>query len=68
MIYAIKHNKVNSAIFKANEDALTSSFFERLMYLPQGLFHDIFAAALFNITENLEIHLTESKTFRPNGN
>lgn len=34
MIYAIQNNKVNRGIYKANEDALTSSIFERFMYLP----------------------------------
>ena len=66
MIYAIKHNKVNRAIFKANEDALTSSIFERLMYLPQELLHHIFATALFDDIENLELHQIESIAFWPN--
>lgn len=66
MIYAIKHNKVKRAIFKANEDALTSSIFERLMYLPQELLHHIFATALFDDIENLELHQIESITFWPN--
>ena len=35
MIYAIKNNKVNLLIYKGNEDALTSTIFEGLMYLPK---------------------------------
>jgi hypothetical protein len=66
MIYAIKHNKVNRTIFKDNEDALTSSIFERLMYLPQELLHHIFTAALFDSIEDLELHQIESITFWPN--
>ena len=66
MIYAIKHNKVNRAIFKANEDALTSSIFERLMYLPQELLHHIFVVSLFDSIEDLELHQIESITFWPN--
>jgi hypothetical protein len=66
MIYAIKHNKVNRAIFKANEDALTSSIFERLMYLPKELLHHIFATALFDKIEGLELHQIEHIEFWPN--
>lgn len=66
MIYAIKHNKVNRAIFKANEDALTSSIFERLMYLPKELLHHIFATALFDKIEGLELHQIERIEFWPN--
>lgn len=66
MIYAIKHNKVKRAIFKANEDALTSSVFERLMYLPQELVHYIFSTALFDTIEDLELHQIEKVEFWPN--
>ena len=66
MIYAIKHNKVNRAIFKANEDALTSSVFQRLMYLPQELLHHIFTTALFDTIEGLELHQIEKVEFWPN--
>ena len=66
MIYAIKHNKVNRAIFKANEDALTSSIFERLMYLPQELVHHIFKKSLFDRIEGLELHQIERIEFWPN--
>lgn len=68
MIYAIKHNKVNRAIFKDNEDAFTSSIFERLMYLPTELLHHIFAAALFDSIEGLELYQIESIAFWPNWN
>lgn len=65
MIYAVKHNKVNRAIYKANEDALTSSIFERLMYLPQELLHHIFSTALFANIEGLELHQIESIEYWP---
>ncbi|RFC55011.1 hypothetical protein [Brumimicrobium aurantiacum] len=65
MLHAIKHNKVNRTIYKANEDALTSSVFERLMYLPQELLHYIFTTALFDTIEGLELHQIESIEFWP---
>jgi len=66
MIYAIKHNKVNRAIFKANEDALTSSVFERLMYLPKELLHHVFTKALFDKSLGLELYQIERIEFWPN--
>lgn len=68
MIYAIKHNKVKRAIFKGNEDSLTSSIFERLMYLPQEMLQHIFTTALFDDIEGLELNQIESISFWPNWN
>jgi hypothetical protein len=66
MIYAVKHNKVNRAIYKANEDALTSSIFERFMYLPQELTQHIFTEALFDSIPDLDLTKFESITYWPN--
>lgn len=66
MLYAVKHNKVNRAIFKANEDSLTSSIFERLMYLPQELMHRIFIDSLLDTIPDLELHQIERIEFWPN--
>jgi hypothetical protein len=66
MIYAVKHNKVNRAIYKANEDALTSAIFERLMYLPQELLQHIFTTALFDSIDGLNLNQIESIEFWPN--
>ncbi|MBD3862320.1 hypothetical protein [Olleya marilimosa] len=66
MIYAVKHNKVNRAIYKANEDALTSAIFERFMYLPQELVQYIFTEALFDSIPNLDLTKFESITYWPN--
>ncbi|WP_304016511.1 hypothetical protein [Nonlabens dokdonensis] len=65
MIYAVKHNKVNRGIYKANEDALTSTIFERLMYLPKELMHHIIYTALVDTIKGLELHQIESITFWP---
>ena len=66
MIYAVKHNKVNRAIYKANEDALTSSIFERFMYLPQELTQHIFTEALLDSIPDLDLTKFESITYWPN--
>jgi hypothetical protein len=66
MIYAVKYNKVNRAIYKGNEDALTSAIFERFMYLPQELLQHIFTTALFDTIDDLDLHKLESITFWPN--
>lgn len=68
MIYAIKHNKVNRAIFKANEDALTSSIFERLMYLPQELLHHVFENSLYDKIPHLNLQQIQSITYWPSWN
>lgn len=68
MIYAVKHNQVNRAIYKGNEDALTSSIFERFMYLPQEMVQHIFTTALFDTIEGLDLHQTNSITYWPNWN
>lgn len=65
MIYAVKHNQVNRGIYKGNEDALTSSIFERLMYLPQELLQYIFSEALFDPIADLELHQIESIEYWP---
>jgi hypothetical protein len=65
MIYAVKHNKVNRAIYKANEDALTSAIFERFMYLPQELVQHIFTTALFDSIEGLNLNQIESIEYWP---
>lgn len=66
MIYAVKHNKVNRAIYKANEDALTSAIFERFMYLPQELTQHIFTEALLESIPDLDLTKFESITYWPN--
>lgn len=66
MIYAVQYNKVNRAIYKANEDALTSSIFERFMYLPQEFLQHILTTALFDTIEGLSLHQIESITYWPN--
>ena len=68
MIYAVKHSKVNKAIYKANEDALTSAIFERFMYLPQELTQRIFKTALFHAIPGLDFNAIESITYWPNWN
>lgn len=66
MIYAVKNNKVNRSIYKANEDALTSTIFERLMYLPKELVQYIFKTALFDMVPGLDLHQIESIEYWPN--
>lgn len=68
MIYAVKHNKVNRGIYKANEDALTSTIFERLLYLPKELMHHIIYTSLMVNIEGLELHQIESITYWPTWN
>jgi hypothetical protein len=68
MIYAVKHNKVNRAIYKANEDALTSSIFERFMYLPKDLFQYILKEALQDVVANLDLHTIVNIEYWPNWN
>ena len=65
MIYAVKHNKVNRAIYKDNEDALTSTIFERFMYLPQELVQHIFTTALFATIQGLNLNQIESIEYWP---
>lgn len=66
MIYAIKNNKVNRAIYRGNEDALTSSIFERLSYLPKELMHNIILKALYDVVPNLDVHQIDSIEYWPN--
>lgn len=66
MIYAVKHNKANRATYKGNEDALTSSIFERLMYLPKELMQHIFVTALFDAIDGLELYQIEEIIYWPN--
>lgn len=66
MIYAVKNNKVNRAIYKGNEDALTASIFERLMYLPQELMHQIIEKSLYSDVPGLSLNQIESIDFWPN--
>jgi hypothetical protein len=65
MIKAIQSNRSLKAHFKKNEDALTSSVFERLMYLPQELISCIFTAALYQEVPNLDLTKIESIEFWP---
>ena len=65
MIYAVKHNKANRATYKDNEDALTSSIFERLMYLPQELIHHIIKEALLDSIPNLDLTKFKKITYWP---
>lgn len=66
MIHAIKASRSLKAQFKLNEDALTASVFERLMYLPKELIQHIFSQALshYNIPD-LDLHQIESIEFWP---
>lgn len=66
MIYAVKHNKVDRTLYKANEDSLTASIFERLRYLPKELFHYILQHALFDEIPELDITKMESIEYWPN--
>ncbi len=66
MIYAIKNNKVNRAIYKGNEDALTSSIFERLSYLPKELMYHIVQKALYDVIPGLELYKIDSIEYWPN--
>lgn len=68
MIYAVKNNKVNRGIYKDNEDALTSSIFERFMYLPQELVQHIFKEALFDEGVILDLIQMDSIAYWPNWN
>lgn len=65
MLYAVRHNKVDRSVYKANEDALTASIFERLMYLPQELTQYIFTQALFDSIEDLRLDQITSITYWP---
>jgi hypothetical protein len=65
MIYAIKNNKVPRSIYKGNEDSLTSSIFERLMYLPQELTRHILETALFDAVPGLDFYKLQSITYWP---
>lgn len=66
MIYAVKHNKVNRGLYKANEDSLTASVFERLMYLPKELFQHILEKALYDVIPGLELQTLGSIDYWPN--
>ena len=68
MIHAIKHNKVKRTIFKGNEDSLTSSIFERLMYLPQELVHYILEKSLYDAIADFDFYQFESIEFWPRWN
>ena len=66
MIYAVKHNKANRATYRDNEDALTSSIFERLMYLPKELMHHVIKEALLDSIPNLDLTKFKNITYWPN--
>ncbi|MBI6117951.1 hypothetical protein [Salegentibacter maritimus] len=66
MIYAVKHNKVDRNQFKLNEDSLTSSVFERLMYLPKEMFQHILEKALYDNIPGLDLASIESVEYWPN--
>lgn len=68
MIQAIKSNSALRATFKTNEDALTSSVFERLFYLPKELLHQIVYNALFQEIPNLDLTQIETVEFWPKWN
>ena len=68
MIYAVKHNQVNRALYKDNEDSLTAAIFERLMYLPNEMFQFILEQALFDPIPNLDLRKLESIEFWPHWN
>ncbi|WP_081210519.1 hypothetical protein [Salegentibacter sediminis] len=66
MIYAVKHNKVDRNQFKLNEDSLTSSVFERLMYLPKEMFQHILEKALYDTIPGLDLTSIDSVEYWPN--
>lgn len=68
MIKAIQANSGFRASIKMNEDALTSSVFERLMYLPKELLHYIFSKALLQDIPSLDLSKIESVEFWPHWN
>lgn len=57
---------MNRAIYKGNEDALTSSIFERLQYLPKELIQHIFSRSLFDPAASLNLNEIESIEYWPN--
>lgn len=65
MIYAVANNKVNRSIYKGNEDALTSSIFERLMYLPKELLQHILQSAFCERIPELDLSKTTSIEYWP---
>jgi hypothetical protein len=65
MIYAVKHSKVKRELYKANEDSLTATIFERLRYLPKELMHQILTGALYQTIPNLDFTKIESIEFWP---
>tara|TARA_R110001592_G_scaffold262565_1_gene527636 strand:+ start:11728 stop:12009 length:282 start_codon:yes stop_codon:yes gene_type:complete len=68
MIKAILANSELRAAAKMNEDELTSSVFERLMYLPKELIHHIFSKALLQDILSLDLSKIESVEFWPHWN
>jgi hypothetical protein len=68
MIYAVANNKVNRSIFKDNEDALTSSIFERLMYLPKELLQHVLQNAFCERIPDLDLSKTTSIEYWPGWN
>jgi hypothetical protein len=68
MIKAIQANSELRISVKMNEDALTSSVFERLMYLPKELIQQIFSKALLQDIPSLSLSQIESIEFWPHWN
>ena len=65
MLHAIKHNKINRALFRGNEDSLTSSVFERLLYLPKELMHHILVKSIYQAIPDIDLFQYKSLEFWP---
>lgn len=68
MLHAIKHNKIPRGLFRKNEDSLTSAVFERLLYLPKELMHQIMVKSIYQTIPEFDIYSLESLEFWPSWN
>lgn len=68
MIYAIKNNQIDRNLYKANEDAFTSTIFERLNYLPVELFAEILKQSVYGGFPNLDFNKINEYSFWPHWN
>jgi hypothetical protein len=65
MLYAVKHGKIDRSLYKANEDALTSSIFEKLNYLPTELFLGIIDESIIHFPFKLRGSTLNELSFWP---
>ena len=65
MLSAIRHNKVSHQVFKANEDSLTSTIFEKLNYLPLELLDAIFKQAIPEFPKDADFSTLKSIEYWP---